>query len=346
MTPVKPYLSGVVLHQQQKEPAFTSEILLHPRVIQRVIPDMTPYSDIDSATPDDIISAAKRAEIIDERDGKELFRKLMMCTGKNAFILVDALDDEPYISSQMGPMIHLSDECIGGLRLVQKAVDSNNADVLVYRSLNSLDTRIPFSVGGVPVRKVGGKYPADGQKNSLVKRKGVLYVYIGACALIHLYRAVYGARMHTTAFVTVAGNCITRPRNVEVNMGVSVQEVLDFCGLSDTPTRVVVGGSMTGQAIKDTEKTRITATTRGILALKEDENDKKYICIGCGRCVEGCPVGLNPMMIYKALKKDKYIMAENLGRGDCIGCMTCSYLCPAKLNLGAEIFLEDKNGKE
>ena len=122
---------------------------------------------------------------------------------------------------------------------------------------------------------------------------------------------------------------------MEVSVGCTVTQVLEAVGLTEKPTRVIVGGSMTGMPVVDTDRTKVAFDTRGVLAIKEEQKDRNYNCIGCGRCVNVCPAGINPAFIYKCITMEQTGPLEMLGAQKCIGCATCSYVCPAKLDLSS-----------
>ena len=60
-------------------------------------------------------------------------------------------------------------------------------------------------------------------------------------------------------------------------------------------------------------------------------------CIGCGRCVEACPSGLNPHKLYQCITTNHSQKAISLGLHSCIGCSSCSYICPSRLDLAHTI---------
>lgn len=341
--PQMPDLSAIlrrgVRMDQHKEPALSRPLeLLTCKPGYSVIEGAQVIPSIDQIEPYEIIRRAKQARIVDERDGLPLFKKLRACVAKSVILRVDGVDDEPYITSQMAPIIHLREELAGGIKLVQKAIGSTACVIEVYRNMADLDTRIPLTVGGVRVRRIGGVYPTEIRSGySLVEENGNRYLYIGTCALVHLYRAVYEARVQETAFITVSGNCVAKPCNMEVGLGIPVTDVLDRCGLLDTPSRVVVGGTMTGETVEDTDSVVVTVTSRAVLALVEDERQRHYSCIRCGRCTEVCPMRLNPMLIYQSILAGQDTELEKLDYRSCIQCMCCSFECPAKLNIAAAI---------
>ena len=339
---------GGVMLEQHKDPILSQEIVdfVDPERI-RVIPGLNPWEDISQIGPEELIQVARLARIVDERDGYPLFRKLRRCMGHKASVYVDAMDEEPYISSQLGPMLHRREECISGLMLACKAVDAADCAILVYQGITDIDVKIPRTIQGVPVQRVGGRYPSELlSAQSLVEENGHVSLYVGSCALIHLHRAVYAARMHSTAFLTVAGNCVHSPCNMEVNVDTTATAVLERCGLDETPTRVVIGGSMTGESVAETYEVLVRATTRAILAIQESAADKKLQCVGCGRCSEVCPIGLNPMYLYRSIAMSLHDRAKALDYRMCIGCMCCSYVCPAKLDIAGRIAWYRKSRKE
>lgn len=327
---------GVYL-QQYKEPALTRPVVPFINPSPASLIDLPPVEKLEDLEPEQIIQYAKEASIVDERDGRLLWRKLAAGRRRRMeVILADAMDDEPYISSQIGPMIHLPELAVEGLRAAVRAVGAQQMAFVVYKNITDLSTRIPKALDSIPVERLGGKYPAEIRANKADKDSQETLI-LGVCSLIHLARAIHQGEAQTTCFVTVAGNCVANPQNLEVSLGMTAHQVLERCGLSKDPTRVIIGGSMTGIAVIDTDKTLITPLTRGVLAFQEDEKERRYRCIRCGRCVNACPQGLNPMLIQKAINLGRASILEHMELNRCMGCGTCSYVCPAKLDVSSVI---------
>lgn len=331
------FYKGILL-QQHKEPALSRDLreFVNADTIG-VTMNRPPVKDADSLTPGEIAALARDAHIVDERDGQPLANKLDACREEPPCLLIaDAIDDEPYLSSQLGPLLKNTAHSALGLRLAQRAAGAAEAQFAVYKNLTDLDIRIPRKIEGFSVRRIRGRYPAEYQASQAFEAADDVLL-IGVGALIQLARAVLFNRPQTTTFVTVAGDCIGNPTNLEVSLGMTVAQVLERCGLIEDPARVVVGGSMTGISVIDTENTLVTPSTRAVLAFREDFKSYGFGCIGCSRCVHVCPKGLNPFFIYRAVKEKRYVAFRTLDVQMCIGCGTCSYMCPAKLDLSETI---------
>ena len=331
------FYKGILL-QQHKEPALSRDLreFVNADTIG-VTMDRPPVGDADSLTPAEIASLARDAHIVDERDGQPLADKLAACQQTPPRLLIaDAVDDEPYLSSQLGPLLKNPAHSALGLRLAQRAAGAAEAQFAVYKNLTDLDIRIPRKIEGFSVRRIRGRYPAEYQASQAFEADDDVLL-IGVGALIQLARAVLFNRPQTTTFVTVAGDCIGNPTNLEVSLGMTVAQVLERCGLIEDPARVVVGGSMTGISVIDTENTLVTPSTRAVLAFRQDFKSLGFGCIGCSRCVHVCPKGLNPFFIYRAVQEKRYAAFRTLDAQMCIGCGTCSYMCPAKLDLSETV---------
>ena len=136
--------------------------------------------------------------------------------------------------------------------------------------------------------------------------------------------------------VTVDGSAIKEPKNVIVPIGTQVSEVIEAAGgFKCDPGKIMFGGPMMGIAIY-TQESPVPKNCNAIVALsKEDSKPPKLNpCIHCGRCVEACPIGLNPTVFARTLKLgDAADRAERLEEAKvnlCMECGCCSFVCPSK----------------
>ena len=52
-------------------------------------------------------------------------------------------------------------------------------------------------------------------------------------------------------------------------------------------------------------------------------------CIACGRCLEACPLGLEPDQVSIRVEAGRPLDTERYGALDCYECGCCGYVCPS-----------------
>ena len=151
----------------------------------------------------------------------------------------------------------------------------------------------------------------------------------------------------THRVVTVTGEAIAKPGNYYVPVGISVEDLIEFCGgVTQKSAKVVLGGPMMGIAIADL-KTPLTKASNAVTVLTKEQIGiakfarRQTACIRCGRCLEVCPENLNPTKIAHAVKHNLLDVAERYYMSACIECGCCSYICPANIEITGYI----KTGK-
>ena len=141
-----------------------------------------------------------------------------------------------------------------------------------------------------------------------------------------------------TKRLTVDGDAIKEPKNVEAIIGTPVREVLDFCGIKEgvTVAKLISGGPMMGLALPSADEP-ILKQNNGILAFSEKMAAMPAVgpCIRCGRCI--VLFGLyysechrRAVQIAGAFNKKNAEELNKLCVDLCMLCGTCSYVCPAK----------------
>ena len=71
--------------------------------------------------------------------------------------------------------------------------------------------------------------------------------------------------------------------------------------------------------------------TSGILLIPNEEakRGKMKVCIRCSKCVDVCPMGLEPHLLMNLSEKGMYGKAAQEDIMTCIECGSCSYVCPS-----------------
>jgi electron transport complex protein RnfC len=137
--------------------------------------------------------------------------------------------------------------------------------------------------------------------------------------------------------ITVAGLGIEKPGNYLLPLGTPIRHILEQVGYEGSRTEFILGGPMMGPAVSAMD-TPITKGTSGLLVLNEpsieDESQRIWPCIRCARCVQACPMHLNPSMLGQLAAKRRYEeMAEGYNLNNCFECGCCSYVCPSNIPL-------------
>jgi electron transport complex protein RnfC len=143
--------------------------------------------------------------------------------------------------------------------------------------------------------------------------------------------------------VTVSGHGLRRPANLIVPVGTKLRDLLAFCdGLTPDAAEVIVGGPMMGQSQANLDAPVIKGTTGVVvLAGRETRGVKTYPCIHCGRCLDACPVFLNPSLLGDLARMGRHEEMAELHLADCMLCGSCAFVCPSNIPL-AQLFQASK----
>jgi len=284
---------------------------------------------------DAIIAAAQSANIIDEFDGVPLSQKMKrMRRLKIQAVLACCLDEDPYTTSAIATLRENTDAIIAGLLLIAKASGAKENKIVVAtrreaKKIKKMNARADLIVAGE-------RYPA----RALLKRK--LHTatnktaYIGAQACAALTAAVDEGEAQNSTVVTLAGDGVETWCNVRVRIGMPLQSLFDYCGVSERTQMVIVGSSVTGRAVTDLN-TPVTAGTRCVIAFTKAVKHKTYTCVGCGRCTRACPRGIIPWRILQEMEREKPNPLRLLNAQKCIGCASCSMVCPSGIDLAGMV---------
>ncbi len=269
---------------------------------------------------------------------------------KVRYFVVNGVECEPYLTADHRLMLEKSDQIFQGIEIVNKilgpekifiAIEENKPDAIEVMEKKAKESTLPVSV--VPLQM---KYPQGDEKQVLkavINREvpsGGLPIDIESVVsnvgtLFAIYEAAALSKPLIERTVTVSGGAIKQPGNYKVRIGTPISHLIEECGgFSKTPQKVVVGGPMMGFAVSDLDVPVVKGTS-GILALSSDEvkGRRQTACLQCGRCIEVCPMGLNPTTLFKMIDHLEYSDALETGLMDCKECGCCGFVCPAHIPL-------------
>ena len=275
--------------------------------------------------------------------------KAMSAMGHIEYLIANACECEPYITADDSLLRTNPEQVLKGMQLMQKvlkpdhtvlAVEDNKQEAIF--TLKKLIRNYP----GIELRILPTRYP-QGSEKQLIQAvtgrqvpSGKLPVNVG-CAVFNvasfaaMFRAVYWGVPLTQRIVTVSGETVNLPQNFLVRLGTSFKDLIAAAGgLTDATERVVSGGPMMGFAQNDLSVPVVKATN-AILCLPHDENGaaENPVCLRCGKCVGVCPMGLQPLYMYRYSLCGQTDELQRLHLLDCMECGSCAFTCPGKLPL-------------
>ena len=275
--------------------------------------------------------------------------KAMSAMGHIEYLIANACECEPYITADDSLLRTNPEQVLKGIQLMQKvlkpdhtvlAVEDNKQEAIF--TLKKLVRNYP----GIELRILPTRYP-QGSEKQLIQAvtgrqvpSGKLPVNVG-CAVFNvasfaaMFRAVYWGVPLTQRIVTVSGETVNLPQNFLVRLGTSFKDLIAAAGgLTDATERVVSGGPMMGFAQNDLSVPVVKATN-AILCLPHDENGaaENPVCLRCGKCVGVCPMGLQPLYMYRYSLCGQTDELQRLHLLDCMECGSCAFTCPGKLPL-------------
>lgn len=262
------------------------------------------------------------------------------------YVLVNAAECEPYLTSDYRMMLEEPEKLVGGLKvmlqLFEKAkgvigIENNKPEAI--KKMQELTKDEPR----IEVCELMTKYPQGGERsliNAITGRKvnsSMLPADAGCIVnnvdtVIAIYMAVCKTTPLMRRIVTVTGDAIANPQNYNVKIGTNFQELVEAAGGFKTqPEKLIAGGPMMGMALFDLD-IPVTKTNSALLCMTKDEvaANEPTPCIRCGKCVSVCPSHIVPVMMMKAALKGDCEKFEKLNGMECVECGSCAFICPAK----------------
>lgn len=309
----------------------------------------TDKKNVEDATPEQIRDAAKEAGLVGLGGAAfPTFVKLSPPKDKPIdTVLINGCECEPFLTCDHRLMLERPEDLINGLKLMMKAVGASKgvigveenkmdaADLLISKVCSEpsldvvvLEVKYPEGAEKMLIDAVTGRRVPPGKLPSEV---GVLVQNVQTA--VALYDAVAMGKPIVDRVITVTGPGARQPGNVLVKVGTPISHVIEQCGgLAGDVAKVVIGGPMTGWAQKDLSAAVVKGTS-GVLALTREvvDTNTEQKCVGCGKCIDTCPMFLTPNYIVKHAKRGQWDLADKFGARDCFECGCCSYVCPASI---------------
>ncbi len=269
--------------------------------------------------------------------------------GYTGVLILNACECEPYITADDALLRARSGDVLRGLALLARILNPDQTVIGIEDNKPEAAAILRETlkdIPGVELRVLPTRYPQGAEKQLIQAVTGrqvpsgglpkdVGCAVFNAATAFAAYRAVYEGMPLIERVVTVTGEGVKEPRNLIVRVGTSFQEVIDAAGgLGDDVWKVLSGGPMMGVAQGDLS-VPVTKAVNAVLCLSSAQNGESAhpVCIRCGKCLEVCPMGLEPLYLYRYSNAGDLDALKRLHLTDCIECGCCAYACPGKVPL-------------
>ncbi|OPZ65454.1 MAG: Electron transport complex protein RnfC [Firmicutes bacterium ADurb.Bin506] len=306
-----------------------------------------PMTNVMSMSRDEIIAAIRGAGIVGM--GGAMFpthiKLAVPPSAKVDTLLLNGAECEPYLTADHRLMLERPDDVIAGAQIIMRAIDVKTCIIGIED--NKPDAvasmgKAAAKASGIQVMAVHTMYPQGSEKH-LIKsalgravppgclpfQVGVVVSNVGTAAAVadKFYRGL----PLIDRVVTITGSAVARPANLLMKIGTLASELVEQCGgVKGELGKAVFGGPMMGQAVWSLD-VPTTKGTSGILLMTAAEavEQETLACIRCGRCVDACPMRLEPALLHQWAQQKRWSEAENYHALDCIECGACAYSCPS-----------------
>ncbi len=281
--------------------------------------------------------------------------KYAIPNGKHAdTLIINGVECEPYLTSDHRLMLERTEEvCVGidilrhclGVSYARVGIECNKPDAI--RAMQEMAEIFP----GIIIEPLQMKYPQGAEKqliNAITGRKvpsGKLPIDVG-CVVSNVgtafaaYEAIQKNKPLIENILTVTGKHLPTQHNYQVRIGISYADIVAHAlgSLPENTGKVISGGPMMGKAMSTLD----APTTKGtssilVMGMEESRRAPETHCIRCGKCMEVCPMGLEPYLFSMLVNNGMIEEAGKVNILDCIECGCCLYTCPADKPLLDEI---------
>jgi electron transport complex protein RnfC len=272
-------------------------------------------------------------------------------------LMVNGCECEPYLTSDHRTMLERPEHVHQGIRIVLRAlgisravigIEANKPDAIeIMRdtapddldiTVQPLEVKYPQGAEKMLIKAVTGREVPSGKLPSSI---GALVQNVATTASVALVFET--GQPLIERIITISGRGIRAPGNWVIPFGTKLKDVIAACGgLTEDAAEIVFGGPMMGQSQASLDVPVLKATG-GILVLSKDECKRQDIlpCIRCGKCLDACPVFLNPQLMGALARVDRFEEMVETNLNDCMLCGCCSYVCPSNIPL-SQLFAMSK----
>lgn len=274
-------------------------------------------------------------------------------------VIINVAECEPYVTSDYREVLENSWDIVSGLQTVMEFLEVPRVLIAIerdrYKAVSEMQ-KIAQSVDTpdreVRVVRLRTRYPQGAEKVLIYTCTGrkmaagqlpadVGCVVLNAASVAHIARYLKTGMPLVQKRITLDGSAIAHPKNIFVPVGALVRDVIAFAGGTRAPiTRLLNGGPMMGGTLID-EDFPIMKASKAIVAFSEVDCPpvESGNCLRCGKCIQHCPMGLEPPLLVAAYKAGDVATLQKRQIDACMDCGCCTYSCPAHRPLAEHLRL-------
>lgn len=259
-------------------------------------------------------------------------------------VILNGAECEPYLTSDHRLMLEKPKEIVEGLKILMRILNVSKGHIGIEANKpDAIEAMTKAAAGSdIKVWPLMVKYPQGAEKmlikaiadrtvpaGGLPMDVGVVVQNVGTAEAI--YTAVRFGRPLIERYVTVTGRGVKDPKNLLARIGTPFSQMIEEAGgLTDDAAKVISGGPMMGMS-QYTLDVPVIKGTSGITVLSRSEVSLASYgpCIRCARCIDACPMKLQPSLIGLFIEKGHYEDAKEYNLMDCFECGSCTFVCPA-----------------
>ncbi len=254
--------------------------------------------------------------------------------GQNKFrnIIISAIDDGVYVFNKIFILKENINELLELFDKLSLIYKSDNNYLVVKNTDTNIITECLNYIGTYPNIKlilVNDEYLL-GKEEFLVKKLQVdgSTLFMDTNELLTLSNILH-EKDDTTMMITVSGDALEENIVFRIKKYSAFKEIMPKLKLSTEDFEVVCNGLMQGMQVDNWQDLVIDEDMQVINIMKKQKKVSSE-CINCGKCIEICPTGVNPLS------------GKNIDK--CINCGLCSYICPGYVNLKEKLkgYLKDE----
>ncbi len=262
-------------------------------------------------------------------------------------VIINGCECEPYLTCDHRIMVERSAALINSTKLLMRLTGANRAIIGIETNKpDAIEALRSIARAPIEVLPLHVKYPQGAERMLIAAAMGPEvpagklpvdfgFLVSNAGSAVALGDLIETGKPLIDRMVTVTGPAVAEPKNLLVPIGTSVSAMLDHCGgLLPSARQVVLGGPMMGMSLSRLDVPLVKGAS-GVLCLDElaPAAGEAGPCIRCSRCVEACPMSLNPSRLVRLARAGRPEDLERSHIASCFECASCSFVCPSGIPL-------------